>query len=78
MCIRDRFSITEGDPLSVVLRSERTAMLARGDWRIRVETVSTMTGDAEAFHLTNAVEAYEGEARVFTRSWTRRIPRDHL
>ena len=74
----DLFSITEGDPLSVVLRSERTATLARGSWRIRVETVSTMTGDAEAFHLTNAVEAYEGEARVFTKSWTRRIPRDHL
>ncbi|MDQ3096574.1 MAG: CocE/NonD family hydrolase [Chloroflexota bacterium] len=74
----DLFSITEGDPLSVVLRSERTATLARGDWRIRVETVSTMTGDAEAFHLANAVEAYEGEARVFTKSWTRRIPRDHL
>ena len=74
----DLFTITEGDPLSVVLRSERTASLTRGGWRIRVETVSTMTGDAEAFLVTNAVEAYEGETRVFTRSWTRRIPRDGI
>ncbi len=74
----DLFSISDGEPLSIVLRSERMASLARPGWRVRVETVSTMTGDAHAFHLTNAVEAYEDDIRIFTRSWTRAIPRDNV
>ena len=33
---------------------------AAADWRTRVETTSAMTADAESFHVTNAVDAYEG------------------
>ncbi|CAN5370237.1 CocE/NonD family hydrolase [soil metagenome] len=75
---RDTFTITDGDPLSATVRCERSASLDRGDWRVHVETTSTMTADATDFHLSNVVTAYEADVEVFTRTWTTSIPRDHV
>ena len=75
---RDVFSIVEGDPLSAQVRCERVSRLARGDWRIRVEAVATMSADATAFRITNELDAYEGDTRVAIRRWHREIPRDHV
>ncbi len=72
----DTFAIIEGEPLSAMARSEWTIELERGDWRVRVETSSALSGDAEAFHVTNALDAYEGDARIFAKTWSRRLPRD--
>lgn len=74
----DHYSIIEGNPLSASVRCERVMTFANDDWQVRVETVSTMTSDREAFHLINQVEAFEGDVRVATRSWSHRIPRDHV
>jgi putative CocE/NonD family hydrolase len=74
----DTFSIVEGDPLSAKADSAWTISVGRGEWQTRVETQSTLSGDAESFHLTNRLDAYEGNARVFTRTWTRKLPRDHV
>ena len=35
-----------------------------------------MTGDSEVFRVTNALEAYEGNTRVFAKSWQFSVPRD--
>jgi hypothetical protein len=37
-----------------------------------------MSADAECFHVTSALDAYEGETRVFARTWAWRFPRDHV
>jgi uncharacterized protein len=74
----DVLSIVDGDPLSAEVRCERSSEVHRGDWRIRVETVSTMSSDATTFRVTNALDAYEGETRVAARRWQRDIPRDHV
>jgi predicted acyl esterase len=73
---RDVFTIVDGAPLSAATRSEWVELLARGDWRIRIETLSTLSADAERFHVTNALEAYEGDTRVYTKSRALTIPRD--
>jgi hypothetical protein len=52
--------------------------LARGTWRVRVEAVSTMTSDADTFHVADRLEAYEGDQRVFVETWNRTFPRDHV
>ncbi|MFW5934101.1 MAG: CocE/NonD family hydrolase, partial [Actinomycetota bacterium] len=75
---RDAYGIIEDDPLSAEARSERSAQLTRGDWGVRIETVSTMTADATTFRLTNAIDAYEGATRVASRRWSHDIPRDHV
>ena len=72
----DTFTIVEGDPLSAAVRCDRSAELRRGDWRVRLETSSVMTSDATTFRVTNAVDAYEGHTRVFSKTWTFAVPRD--
>jgi len=72
----DTFSIVEGNPLSAHVRCDRTVGLHRDDWCIKIETTSTMSADADNFHVTNALDAYEGNIRVFAKSWSSTIPRD--
>lgn len=74
----DIYTIVEGDPLSATVRCERLLEYQRGDWRVRIETASTMTGDATTFHVTNLLDAYEGNTRVFTKTWTFSVPRDFV
>jgi uncharacterized protein len=74
----DAFAIVEDAPLSAEIRCERTSEISRGDWRIRVRTVSTMSADETVFRVTNALDAYEGATRVAARRWEREIPRDHV
>ena len=70
------YAIKEGDPLSASIRCERRLDLARDGWSIRVETTSWMTADLESFHVTNVLDAYEGDTRVFNKAWTFSVPRD--
>ena len=74
----DTYSIVESEPLSAQVRCDWVIGLARGDWRTRIETTSVMTSDAESFLLTDSIDAYEGEERVFAKRWSRTLPRDHI
>jgi uncharacterized protein len=73
---RDTFAILEDDPLSAEARSEWSIAVGRRDWRTRVETSSGMTADAESFRVTNSLDAYEEETRVFAKTWAFSVPRD--
>ena len=73
---RDTFTVVEGDPLSAQTRSDWSISVGRGGWRTRVETTSRLTADAEAFHLTNALDAYENETRIFAKTWSFTVGRD--
>ena len=53
-------------------------VVGRGNWQTRVHTLSTMTSTADAFQLSNVLEAYEGEARVYVLASTVSVPRDHV
>ena len=75
---RDRFTIVEGDPLSAEMASERHVTLARGDRRAEIRTHSAMSCDATHFHLRDTLQAFEGDERIFERTWERSIPRDHV
>ena len=60
----DRFTITEGAPLSARVRSERRAGYSRAadGWAVRLESHSEMTADATDFHVWTALTAFEGDA----------------
>jgi putative CocE/NonD family hydrolase len=73
---RDTYNIVAGEPLSAAAGCERTIAIGRGEWQTRVETRSTLSADAERFHVTNLLDAYEGPMRVFARTWTFSVPRD--
>ncbi len=72
----DTFSIVEGDPLSARADAEWTITLGRGDWQTRAETRSAVSCDARSFRVTNSVDGFEGDDRIFSGSWTKEIPRD--
>ena len=74
--ITNIFSIIEGQPTSASVQCRRQIEISRGEWVTRVETSSVMTGDKDHFYLTNLLDAYEGQVRVFTKSWTRKIHRE--
>ena len=74
----ETFKVREGDPLSLSQHIRSTLEFQRGAWRVRVETDSLMTADASYFHLSNHLDAYEGDVRVFTKSWVTAVPRAHV
>lgn len=74
--ITNTFSILERQPTSARVQCERKIEISRGDWQTRIETLSVMTSDKDYFYLTNVLDAYEGQVRVFTKSWTKKIRRE--
>jgi hypothetical protein len=77
---RDRVetcAMVEGDPLSCTTTSRITQRLEREDWRIRVETFSSMTADRDSFQGTNTLKAFENDVCVFENTREFVVPRDH-
>ena len=72
----NRYSIVSGQPLSALVECERMMRVGREEWQIRIETNSTMTADKERFYVTNVLEAYEADVRVFARTWDFTVARD--
>jgi len=64
------------DPLSARIETERSVIVARGDWRVRVVTRTTMRAERDAFLLKATMRAYEAEQAVCARDWDCVIPRD--
>jgi uncharacterized protein len=70
--------IIDGDPLSAAIRYNCTIRIERGEWRTRVETTSSITSDLQNFRVTQTLDAYEGNTRIFARTWTFEAPRDNV
>jgi hypothetical protein len=70
------YRIVDGDPLSAEVEVECISALGRGEWQTRVETHSHMTSTATEFLVTQRLDAFEGDERVYTRKWEMRFPRD--
>ncbi len=69
-------TLREGDPLSVRQRVEARLAYQRGDWGVRIETVSTLAADEAHFFVENHMKAFEGEEQVFGKTWQVQIERD--
>jgi putative CocE/NonD family hydrolase len=72
------YSIVEGDPLSAAVRFHATSGMGRGDWSTRSEVHSSMTCDAESFHVEAALDVAEGTESIFRRKWHFTIGRDQV
>ncbi len=73
-----RFEITDGDPLSAETSCEYHVTLHRPEVTAGHHSRTRMTCDATHFHLHTALQVTENGTEIFTRSWARSIPRDHL
>jgi putative CocE/NonD family hydrolase len=72
------FRIRDEDPLSAWAETRWVKEIGRGEWQTRVHTKVTMTSTREEFVLAASLDAYEGEKRVYSNNWDRRIKRDLL
>ena len=70
-----RYTITEGDPLSAEIYYQATFSFAREKWDVQTNSELTVTCDAENFYLKGKIEAFEDEHRVFDREWDLKIRR---
>jgi hypothetical protein len=69
-----RCEITDDDT-SGSIETRYTFGWQRGPWRPRVIATSKIVTAKGDFHLQGEMTAYDGEEKVFTRSWERKIPR---
>ncbi len=69
------YGITEGDPLSASQVVRHELAFRRDEWDVRIKTESTLTSDAHYFYVTNFVEGWEGQTRVFVKSWEEKVER---
>ena len=74
----DSLSLIEDKPLSLKVCCERIAGIGRGEWQTRVEASGTMTATSEHFHVTSRLEVFEGDQRLFFRTWDFQVPRDQV
>jgi hypothetical protein len=72
------YSLIEGDPTSAEANTRFTMSRRRGDWSVRTETRTRMTCTRASFRIEADLSAYEGDTRVFSRTWDVDIPRDNL
>lgn len=73
---REWWSIHPDDPLSARAKTHWSTQNSRDGWSVRTETYASMTSDAERFHLTARLEAYEGDTLIYERDFTDSIARD--
>jgi hypothetical protein len=66
------------EPLSADPPQERRQARCRPGWRIATITKTVLTSTSSDFELKADLDAFEGDKRVYCRSWDSRIPRDFV
>jgi hypothetical protein len=72
------YTIDPADPLSAESRIHWHKEYGRGDFRTSLDARTHMRVTKTEFLIGGALDAYEGEDRVFSKEWNCRIPRDHV
>jgi hypothetical protein len=73
-----KFGIENDDPLTAFSETRVTQTLARGEWRVRIETHIRMSSTRDSFLLQAALRAWEGDAEIYRRDWDRVVARELL
>ena len=74
----ETYRILDDDPLSASVDMSWTVKYRRADWSVCTMTRAFMTSTKDRFLVTAAIDAYEGETRVFSRSFSLDVPRDMI
>jgi hypothetical protein len=74
----ERYTSVADDFGSVSGESAWTMRFRRDDWDVRVETRTVLTSDEREFTVDATLDGYEGDRRVFSRTWNETVPRVNL
>jgi hypothetical protein len=72
----EEYSIADGDPLSAKAGIRHDAVFRRDGWSTRVRTRIHMISDSRHFHLDAELEGFEGDRRIYHRTWSVSVPRE--
>jgi putative CocE/NonD family hydrolase len=72
------YSSRNDDFTSLKGETRLTRGLKRGDWSVRTVAQTILTSTASEFHIQADLDAFEGDDRIFCRSWQVAIPRDFI
>ena len=73
---RLRRTIREDDPNSAEMEAVAINSYRRGDWHVRVHAWSRGRSTPTHFLCEESFEAWEGDAKVFSKRWEKAIPRN--
>jgi uncharacterized protein len=62
------------DPSAATSEARRVASFERGEWRVRVETVSRLSFSACGLRFEASLKAHEGSIQIFERVWDEMLP----
>ena len=74
--VREDFSSKAGRYETLRAEAFQERRFERGDWRILTTTRTILTSTRTHFIVHATLDAYEDDARVFSKSWNESIPRD--
>ena len=76
--IEERFTISDGDPLSARAELRHCIAMRRDSWSIRIETSTRASCDEHDFQLETDLDAWENGEHIFSRRWRRSVERDGI
>ena len=71
----ERYRYVDDDPASVRAEVHAVRNFTRGTWQVETTTATILTCTEDSFRIQATLDAYEGETRVFARSWDTTVPR---
>ncbi|MDJ0467060.1 CocE/NonD family hydrolase [Streptomyces sp. H27-C3] len=74
----ERYDAVADDFTSVSGESAWTMRFRRDAWNVRVETRTVLRCSETEFFVDATLDGYEGQHRVFSRTWNETLPRDGL
>jgi len=72
----EKYRVRNEDPDSLRGETVTHKRFKRGSWDVSIRTRTVLTATPDEFVIRADLDAFEGEYRVFCRTWNRRIPRD--
>ncbi|MDX1608731.1 MAG: CocE/NonD family hydrolase [Halofilum sp. (in: g-proteobacteria)] len=74
--VTERYSYIHADHNSLTGWCEWVRSFRRGDWRVHTVTRTLMTANTRNFRIRAMLDAFEGDSRIFSKTWDTEIPRD--
>jgi hypothetical protein len=74
--VRETYSYANNDYATLRGFVEQVRKFHRADWSVSTETRTVLTSTATEFVIRATLDAYEGEARIFSKSWDEKVPRN--
>ncbi len=67
--------ITPGDPLTARSDFDWSRTMRRGDWAVKVDSTLSQWADSRHFYIEATLTAHEGSEKVFSKTFSDKIPR---